>query len=302
MAVTAHTGRNTPLGSTCGQTRRKPLQEHCMLTQPHTSIDQWTAHFRDLDIPVLATTVEAIAALSPDDDRVDANQIASIVLRDPLMTLRVLAHVSRRFGSRLETDVETVRAALVLMGIRPFFQDFSPLTTVQQRLGNDAVPLAAVERAVERAWRAARMALGFAVHRMDDDADVIHQAALLHDFSGLLLWCEAPVLSNDIARRQLADPTLRSAQAQVEVLHIELEALELALMTAWKLPAMLRQMSDPTFATHPGVRSVALAVRIARHTQHGWDNPALPDDFTELGQLLHLSRPAARELARELDS
>jgi HD-like signal output (HDOD) protein len=273
-----------------------------MLTQPYTSIGPWTAHFRNLDIPVLAATAEAIAALSPDDDRVDANQLAGIVLSDPLMTLRVLVHVSRRFGSRLETDVETVRAALVLMGIQPFFREFSRLPTVQQHLGDAPVPLVAIERAVERAWRAARMALGFAVHRMDDDADVVHQAALLHDFSGLLLWCEAPALAAEIAHRQLADPALRSAQAQQDVLHIELEALELELMTTWRLPAMLRQMADPKFASHPGVRSVALAVRIARHTQHGWDNPALPDDFTELGQLLHLSRPAARDLARELDS
>ena len=137
---------------------------------------------------------------------------------------------------------------------------------------------------------------------MDDDADVIHQAALLHDFAGLLLWCEAPALASEIAHRQVADPALRSAQAQADVLNVELAAIELGLMTAWRLPAMLRQMADPQFAAHPGVRSVALAVRIARHTQHGWDNPALPDDFTELGQLLHLSRPGARDLARELDS
>jgi HD-like signal output (HDOD) protein len=273
-----------------------------MLTQPYNSIGPWIAHFRNLDIPVLTATAEAIAALSPDDDRIDANQLAGIVMSDPLMTLRVLVHVARRFGSRLETDVESVRAALVLMGIQPFFREFSNLPTVQQHLGDAPVPLAAIDRAVERAWRAARLALGFAVHRMDDDADVVHQAALLHDFAGLLLWCEAPALASEIAHRQTVDPSLRSAQVQLDVLHIELGALELGLMTSWRLPAMLRQLADPTFATHPGVRSVALAVRIARHTQHGWDNPALPDDFSELGQLLHLSRPAARDLARELDS
>ena len=97
-----------------------------MLTKPYPSLGPWIAHFRNIDIPVLVSTAEAIAALSPDDDRVDANQLAGIVLGDPLMTLRVLAHVSRRYGTRLETDVETVRAALVLMGIQPFFREFSP--------------------------------------------------------------------------------------------------------------------------------------------------------------------------------
>ena len=39
-------------------------------------------------------------------------------------------------------------------------------------------------------------------------------------------------------------------------------------------------------------RTVALAARLARHTAHGWDNPAIPDDVTEIADLLNLS-PAA---------
>lgn len=273
-----------------------------MLTQPFTSLAAWTHHFRDFDIPVLSETAEAISALNPEDDRIDANQLADIVLRDPLMTLRVLVHVSRKYASRLETEVETVRAALVLMGIQPFLRNFSQLDTVPQRIGDHPLALAGLHSAVERAWRASRFALGFAVHRMDDDADVVHQAALLHDFTGLLLWCEMPVLALEISRRQKDDPALRTAQTRQDVLHIDFSELERSLMTAWRLPVLLRHMTDASFASHPAVRSVALAVRIARHTQHDWDNPALPDDFADLGNLLGLSRPAARALARTLDN
>jgi len=38
-----------------------------------------------------------------------------------------------------------------------------------------------------------------------------------------------------------------------------------------------------------------LAVRLARHSAHGWDNPALPDDYIEIGQLLNLSPEAVRQ-------
>ena len=40
---------------------------------------------------------------------------------------------------------------------------------------------------------------GFAAHRMDHDAAVLHEAALLHDFAELLLWVRAPALALEIA-------------------------------------------------------------------------------------------------------
>lgn len=279
-----------------------PGKTQTMISKPFSDVLSWTRHFRDLEIPVLGGTVEVISSLDPDDERINANSLAEIVLKDPLMTLRVLVHVSRKYASRLQTDVETVRAALILMGIQPFMRDFSQLVSVEQRMADQPLAFAGLHAAVERAWRASRFALGFAVHRMDHDADVIHQAALLHDFIGLLIWCEAPQLALEIQHRQNEDSTLRTAQARCEVLHVESEALEHSLMTAWRLPALLRQMADPKFGHRPNVQNVKLAVRIARHTQHDWDNPALPDDFTDLGNLLGISRPAARDLARELDS
>jgi hypothetical protein len=51
---------------------------------------------------------------------------------------------------------------------------------------------------------------------------------------------------------------------------------------------------------------VMLGVRIARHTQHGWDDPhaqaALPDDVYEVAKLLNLSPDAAFRLLITMDS
>jgi hypothetical protein len=40
------------------------------------------------------------------------------------------------------------------------------------------------------------------------------------------------------------------------------------------------------------VRSVTLAVRLARHTAQGWDNPAIPDDVKDISSLLNMSQSA----------
>ena len=46
----------------------------------------------------------------------------------------------------------------------------------------------------------------------------------------------------------------------------------------------------------------ALAVRLARHSAAGWDNPALPDDYSETAQLLNLSIGAAKQLVQDIDT
>jgi HD-like signal output (HDOD) protein len=138
------------------------------------------------------------------------------------------------------------------------------------------------------------------VHRMDHDAAVIHAAALLHDFAEMLLWCHAPVLALRIRAAQRADPNLRSRVAQIAVLNIELPDLQQSLMKAWRLPELLVRISDERHAENANVRSVLLALRLARHTSHGWDNAAIPDDIADIAGLLNLSEAATLQLVQEI--
>ena len=270
------------------------------LTQPLRDLPAWTAYFRAAEIPVLAHTAEALEALRAVEDDVDANGIGETIAHDPLMSLKVLAHVATHRSSRVVTDAETVISALVMMGISPFFRAFGPQPTVEQWLADEPEALAGLNDTLRRAHRGANFALGFAVHRMDHDAAVLHAAALLHDFAELLLWCFAPTLALRIRDAQRSDPSLRSGAAQLAVLNIELADLQQSLMKAWRLPELLIRISDDRHADNPSVRNVTLALRLARHTAHGWDNPAIPDDVTEIAELLNLSPEATLQLVREI--
>jgi len=272
-----------------------------MLERPLRDLSAWTEHLRHMTIPVLASTSEQLELWRSNEDAADAHLLGEILNKDPLMTLKLLAHAASQRSSRLLTDAETVTAALVLLGITPFFRAFGPQPTVEQRLADRPEALAGLQQVLLRAERAARFALGFAAHRADPDAEIIHSAALLHDFSEMLLWCEAPVLALEIQRRQAADPALRSTAAQKQVLNIELGDLEQALMKAWHLPELLAHITNDKKGRDPQVRCVTLAVRLARHSAHGWQNPAIPDDLTEIGELLTLSPAHALKLLHELD-
>jgi len=272
------------------------------LTQPLRDLSAWTAHFKRTEIPVLARTAEAVEELRLNEDAVDANLIGETVSGDPLMTLRVLAHAAANRPPRMLTEPETVTAAVVMMGISPFFRAFGVLPTVEQCLRDEPEALDGLRKVLRRAHRAANFALGFAVHRMDHDAAVIHHAALLHDFAEMLLWCHAPSLALRIRDAQRADPALRSATIQKAVLNITLPDLQQSLMRAWHLPELLMRITDDRHAEHPSAKSVVLAIRLARHTAQGWDNAALPDDVRDIAQLLNLSEPSTTQVLRDFDT
>lgn len=260
----------------------------------------WTAVFRDAEIPVLAATAESLELMRANEDAFDANSIGEMVATDPLMTLKVLAYAASHRSSRLLTDAETVTAALVLMGITPFFTAFGPQATVEDRLAGQPEALQGLQRVLKRAERAARFALGFAAHRMDPDAAVIHSAAMLHDFAEMLLWCHAPELALQICARQQADRHLRSAAVQREILNIELADLEQSLMKAWRLPELLTHITDDKRLHDPQVQCVRLAVRLARHTADGWDDAAIPDDISDIATLLNMRQEPTLKLLHEL--
>ncbi len=272
-----------------------------MLTRAPAGLGGWIQAIGDAEIPVLARTAQAIDAMREDEDDVAPKDIAEVVLEDPLMSLKVLAHVARHRSARSTTETETVTAALLMMGVSSFFRTFAGQATVEARLGPIPGALQGLERVLHRAHRAGRFAIAFAMARNDTDAEVIQEAALLHDFAEALLWCHAPTLALEIRRRQAADPALRSAHAQRDVLNVELCDLEQALMKAWRLPELLQHLTNDHLSNVPRVRNVLLATALARHSQHGWDNAALPDDVEAIGQLLNLSSPAVWSLIRELD-
>ena len=263
----------------------------------------WAALFEHAALPVLATTAASLEELRANEDAVDARWLTDVVVADPLMTIKVLAHVAQLRRGREGSETETITEALVMLGIPPFFRAFGAQDTAEAWLADHPEALAGFQRVLQRSRRAARFATSFAVHRMDHDVGVIHEAALLHDFAELLLWLHAPALALEIQARQRADTTLRSAAVQRDLLHIELDELEHALMLKWRLPALLVQITDEhATKTTPQMRNVQLAIRVARHSADGWDNAALPDDVADVGRLLNIAPDTAARLLREIDA
>ena len=262
-----------------------------MVDQPFEAMDAWIEYFGTVDMPILRQTARRLEEARQSIDRVNGREIATIVLQDPLLAIKVLAYIQRFQGKRLHSDITTIANAVMMLGVEPFFAHFEAPTTIETLLKDEPQALLGVLHVIRRVQRASRYAHDWAFERHDMNIEEVELAALLHDLAEILLWCFAPQLAIEIRRRQQADPTLRSAAAQVEVLGIRLFDLQLALCDAWHLPELLKTLMDDANAGLARVRNVVLAVNLARHSANDWNNPALPDDFEAIEKLLHVDRP-----------
>jgi HD-like signal output (HDOD) protein len=259
-----------------------------MIAQPLPDLDSWVSFFSEAQLPVLRHTVHELDQLRENAENVNARILAGIILRDPLMTLRVLGYIESHRRKRQTTDINTIERALMMIGITPFFRDFDDLPLVEDQLKPHPKALLGLLKVITRSRKAAHWAREWAVLRHDLDVDEITVAALLHDFPEILMWCFAPTLAIQVRETQLSDRSLRSVNVQTEVYGIALYQLKAELVKTWHLPSLLSMLMSDENAENPRVRNVKFAVDLARHSANGWDDAALPDDFHAIEDLIHI--------------
>lgn len=266
-----------------------------MLNKPLPSLDAYVDFLTAANLPVLRHTKRQIDEAALNIERVSARELSQIVLHDPLMAVKVLAYIQPYKGRSLRTDITTVGSAIMMLGIEPFFNKFTDLTTVEDRLVETPEALLGAIRTIRRVQRAARWAYDWALWRHDINVEEVTMATLLHDLAEILLWSFAPKLALEVQARQKADPGLRSASAQEAVFGISDYELQRALCRAWHLPELLQKLTDDEKVDQRRVSNVVLAINLARHAANGWDDAALPDDFKAIGELLNLNPDTVRQ-------
>jgi HD-like signal output (HDOD) protein len=267
-----------------------------MIDRPLQDIESWVTLFSESSLPILRHTSRRLDQMLENIDDVTARELSQVVLHDPILSVRVLAYIQPLKGRRLQHDITTIASAVMMSGVEPFFKRFQNLQTIEGALKNFG-PHAAlgVMQVIRRAQRAGDYAYDWAVWRHDLNAEEVHLAALLHDLAEILLWCFAPKLALQIRQLRIDHPTMRSALAQEQVLGFPLLSLQQELCRVWHLPELLKNLMNDDQASTPRVRNVVLAVRLARHSADGWDDPALPDDYHDIGELLRISPHAVMQ-------
>lgn len=252
------------------------------------TVSDWVAFFRGADIPVLRQTARELAQLQAREDSTGARDITRVVINDPLMTFKVLTYANNHRSRHQLQDLVQVEQAIIMMGTSTFFEQIPTVPHVEDMLNEHVSALVDLLKLMVRAHRAGYFAAEFASHLMDLHAEELRVAASLYDFAEMLMWCFNPAAMSEISQRQAADKTLRSRVVQQDVLGFRMVELQAELVSVFNLPSLLTDLMNEQRAHLPRVRNVQLAVNLARHTADGWDNAALPDDYKEIAQLLHV--------------
>ena len=249
-------------------------------------IERWIEVMSATQLPVLGQTLRQISKLRADEESVRPRDLSHVVLHDPFMALRVLRFLKDRPSARAMTEITTIEHAIMMLGVSPFFRTFSNLRSLDADLASRKVAMQGLIAVVGRARHAALHAREWARLRHDIESDEVVIATLLHDMAEMLLWYFAPAKAEDIETRLASDATQRSVDVQHAVLGFGLNELQLALVTAWRLPPLLTSLMDDYRAERPRARNVLLAVNLTRHSNNGWEDAALPDDIDAIRRLI----------------
>ncbi len=251
-------------------------------------LNDWASFLNQIEIPVLASTGQSLSKLRQNEDDEDARLISRIVLRDPLMTVKLLRYLQQHKRGGQQSEIILVEQAILMLGINPFYKNVPDSPTVESMLETCPDAQACLLQVLDRSRRAAEFAVYWAARLNDLHFDEIYIAALLHDLAEILLWCFSPMDMLQIHQLQSNDRNLRSRVAQESVMGFAFQDLGRLLIQQWSLPQLLQMLLDPEESQHSRVRNVILAVNLARHSARGWEDPALPDDYRDIGALLHL--------------
>lgn len=249
------------------------------------TLGEWVEELKSWDSPVMRRTILHLGKLAVRMEKVSAGQIADVVLRDPLMTLKVLRLVNGVSRSRLRSEITSIEHAVMMLGVGPFFNRVAKLKSIEESL--NGADLTELMRVLSRAHHAAWQARDWAIMRKDMKSEEVYIGALLYDLGEIVLWTYAPNLAKE-ARTLSRRIKISRVDAEKSVLGFDLREFQFALAEKWNLPEVMQAFMHSESASRPRMLGVIMAASIARHAESGWYGTQLPADYEVLTGLLHL--------------
>ena len=221
-------------------------------------------------VPVLRATATALTRMAAEQEGVSANAVSTTILRDPLMTLRVLRFLQSHRTRSQTADITTIAHALMMLGLTRFFREFAELSVLPEPPSASATPVLRAYELMSQARLAAWIARDWAVQRHDIDPDEVMVAALVYDIDILLM-------------------TLYRGATELETDAHEHAQQRERLLQQLGVPGAIRELTERAQSHDPRLLNVRLACRLAMHCSKGWQQAAIDEDLADAHRLLRIS-------------
>lgn len=252
-----------------------------------STIHEWATFLETQDVPVLRRTIRELEAMRHNAERLSASRLAVVILRDPLMTLKLLrlANSSRR--GRLSNEITTVEHAIMMLGVVPLFKHFSSLMALEDMLAQEEQALTSVLQVYSRSLHAACQARQWAIQHQDIRVEEVYISALLHDMTNMMLWIFAPERAQEI-RDMVRRERCYYGVAHEKIMGFSVEDFRIAMAATCRFPEMLTELVDCRNAGKPRAQGVLLAVAIAHLAERGWYGPQMGACLETMADILNL--------------
>lgn len=237
---------------------------------PATPSEEWLALWEKRPLPILQSTKAALAQYVGRAETVRTDEIAAVILRDPLLTANALRHVNQRPRTGLISDVVAIENVVLLMGVDPLLAQFGKLPTVESALlPKTPAAYVALLREVTVARLAARLAKEFANLRYDARLDEIFVTALLANLPRMMRTLEAG----------MAPPVPK----------VDLGSVVLPLFSRWRLPEVFATLLDVEGNSTQRSMLHQAVLRLAERLQLGWWQEGVADDVHIIAQTVGIN-------------
>ena len=266
-----------------------------MANQKIPSLENWPDFLSRQKLPILRATKKGILwekEKYESGDNADSRILTKIILNDPVMTLHLLSFIHRLKAKNLRNEIRTIQSALVMIGMEPFFAQFSEMTTIESRLQYSPNALLNVFKIIQKAQRAADFAQNWAIRKNDLNLDEVRTAALLHPLAEIFIGVFFPDDLITFLKILKENPGARSRDVQKQVFGFTAFELQTLLNVHFRLPRLLQALMNEEEKNSQRAKMVYLAIRLARHSAQNWNDSALPDDYAEIAKMLGLDLPS----------
>lgn len=230
------------------------------------TLGSWAAAITEKELPSFAQNLSEISSVA-SQARSSAADLARVITLDVSMSVRLLKIANSPLLNPQERAIDSVRAAVVLMGfdaVRDLAFSLSLVRELHRGAAGDRV-VALLAHAFHAGSQAQVLAQAFK-DRSPEEAFV---AGLLLDVGEMAFWSRARPEAARI--RALVADGLEQDQAEWRVLGFRLRELTCRLAEDWRMGALLRTALSPGAEDEPRCRSILQGDAIARSVErHGW--------------------------------
>lgn len=255
-----------------------------MLTpfQRKWGVDQWVSYLKDKEIPVLPRTRNELVIVAEERrESVSPKDLTDFVFKDPYLALKILRQAERHRSRTLGHDTTTALGSVMQAGFDGLLAVVrsGPLADDSLKGLADCEYRAVLSSSIGRHW---------AAQHADISPEEVALAALLSETGELMLWYLAPELPDEALDLLRSGQVFRSSEAQSMACGFVFKQMTIALIDAWQLPPLLKQLIRGADTLRANV--ARLATDTARHVVLHPENPAIPADIANIKALLkHVS-------------